>query len=85
MVGRSQQVYGPYIDKDGVPLNLGGGSLLIEGDSKWHGIGHNAVANFNGIDYLVCHAYDAADRGRSKLMIEPLNWVNGWPVVSVAR
>lgn len=80
MVGRSKQVYGPYIDKDGIALNHGGGSLLLEGDSLWHGVGHNAVAGFNGNDYLVFHAYDAADKGRSKLRIEKIRWQNGWPV-----
>lgn len=33
-------------------------------------VGHNALANFNGIDYLVCRAYDAANKDRSKLKIE---------------
>lgn len=83
MIGRSEYVYGPYIDRDGVPMNLGGGSLLLEGDKNWHGAGHNAVANFNGTDYLVFHAYDANDKGRSKLRIEKLTWTNGWP--SIAR
>ena len=68
MVGRSEQVNGPYID--GVALNMWGGSLLLEGDAKCYGVGHNALANFNGIDYLVCLAYYAADIGRSKLRIE---------------
>ena len=81
MVGRSEKVMGPYLDKVGKPLNGGGGSLVLEGDKKWHGVGHNAVASFNGIDYLIFHAYDAADNGRSKLRIEKLVWVNGWPVV----
>ena len=83
MIGRSEHVYGPYVDRDGVPMNLGGGSLLLEGDKNWHGVGHNAVANFNGTDYLVFHAYDANDKGRSKLRIEKLTWTNGWP--SIAR
>jgi arabinan endo-1,5-alpha-L-arabinosidase len=81
VVGRSEKVMGPYTDKDGVPMNLGGGSVLLEGDKNWHGVGHNAVAGFNGTDYLIFHAYDAADRGRSKLRIEKLVWVNEWPVV----
>lgn len=82
MVGRSREVYGPYIDKDGVPMNIGGGSLLLEGDKNWHGVGHNAVAAFNGSDYLVYHAYDASDHGRSKLQIKKINWNNEWPVVT---
>ena len=81
VVGRSENVYGPYVDQDGVPMNLGGGSLVKEGDKKWNGVGHNAVAGFNGNDYLIYHAYDAADGGRSKLQIEKINWWNDWPVV----
>ena len=81
MVGRSDKVYGPYVDRDGVPMNLGGGSLVLEGNRNWYGVGHNAVAGFNGSDYLVYHAYDAGDNGRSKLQIEKIAWLNGWPYV----
>jgi arabinan endo-1,5-alpha-L-arabinosidase len=81
MVGRSEHVYGPYVDKDGVPMNLGGGSLVLEGDKNWYGVGHNAVANFNGVDYLVFHGYEAHDNGKPKLRIEKLSWINEWPVV----
>jgi arabinan endo-1,5-alpha-L-arabinosidase len=85
MVGRSENVSGPYVDRDGVPMNLGGGSLVLEGDKNWHGAGHNAVATFNGNDYLVFHGYDAHDNGAPKLRIEKLAWFNGWPVVARAR
>jgi arabinan endo-1,5-alpha-L-arabinosidase len=81
MVGRSEKVMGPYADRDGVPMNLGGGSTVLEGDKNWHGVGHNAVAGFDGTDYLVFHAYDAADNGRSKLRIEKITWLNDWPVI----
>ena len=73
MIGRSEQVNGPYVHKDGVALNMWGGSLLLEGDAKCYGIRHNALANFNGIDYLVRHAYYAADIGKSKLRINKLD------------
>ena len=81
IVGRSEKIMGPYADKDGVPLNIGGGSIVLEGDKNWYGVGHNAVAGFNGTDYLIFHAYDAADNGRSKLRIEKISWLNNWPVV----
>ena len=81
VVGRSENVYGPYTDRDGVPMNLGGGSIIKEGDKKWNGVGHNAVAAFNGNDYLVYHAYDANDGGKSKLQFEKINWWNDWPFV----
>ncbi|HEY9364436.1 MAG TPA: arabinan endo-1,5-alpha-L-arabinosidase, partial [Chitinophagaceae bacterium] len=60
----------------------GGGSLVMEGNKNWHGVGHNAVDAFNGSDYLIFHAYDANDNGRSKLRIEKIIWINGWPVIS---
>ena len=83
VMGRSEKVMGPYKDKEGVLLNQGGGSILLEGDKNWYGVGHNAVAAFDNIDYLIFHAYDASDKGRSKLRIEKLIWINDWPVVDI--
>ena len=82
MVGRSEKNYGPYVDRDGIPMNLGGGSLLMEGNKNYYGVGHNAVASFNGSDYLVYHAYDANDNGKSKLQIKKIVWFNEWPVIA---
>lgn len=81
MVGRSEKIQGPYLDREGIPMTLGGGSLVLEGDSNWYGVGHNAVVHFEDGDYLVFHGYDAKDRGRSKLRVERLAWPGGWPVV----
>jgi arabinan endo-1,5-alpha-L-arabinosidase len=39
------------------------------------------VISVDGIDWLVFHAYDAADKGRSKLRMEKITWVDGWPVI----
>jgi len=83
MVGRSRRITGPYLDAAGTPLEQGGGTLVLEGDANWHGVGHNAVATFDGRDYLVFHGYDAHDQGRPKLRIEPLGWsAAGWPQVT---
>ena len=81
VVGRSEKITGPYIDKEGVNMIRGGGSIVQEGNSNWYGVGHNAVYTFDGKDYLIFHGYDAKDKGRSKLIIEELSWDNnGWPV-----
>lgn len=81
VVGRSKKVSGPYLDKNGISMNSNGGSLVVEGDHKqWYGAGHNAVYRFNEQDYIVYHGYDATDKGRSKLIIQLLEWDNeGWP------
>ena len=86
MVGRAQNITGPYVDRAGVALDQGGGTLVLAGDKNWYGVGHNAVCTFDNADYLVFHGYDAADRGRSKLRIEPLAWdKDGWPAVAAAQ
>jgi len=82
IVGRSPKVTGPYVDDKGVPLARGGGKLLLVGDSRWHGVGHNSVYTFDGVDYLIFHGYDADDNGKSKLRIEKIKWNGrGWPSV----
>lgn len=84
MVGRSKKLTGPYTDRNGTDLAKGGGTLVLAGDKDWYGVGHNAVCTFDGVDYIIFHAYDAADNGRSKLRIEKLGWDSeGWPVVEV--
>ena len=80
VVGRSEHVTGPYVDKEGVPMIKGGGSPVVAGDKvNWFGAGHNAVYTFDGKDYIIYHGYDAKDNGKSKLIIQALNWQDGWP------
>jgi arabinan endo-1,5-alpha-L-arabinosidase len=82
VVGRAKDVQGPYLDCNGVPMDKGGGTLLLEGNPEWYGVGHNAVYTFGKKDYLVFHGYEAADNGRSKLRLELLTWdKDGWPRV----
>lgn len=81
IVGRSKSVTGPYIDKDGKELNKGGGSLVIEGNKNWYGVGHNSVFTFDGKDYTFMHGYDASDKGLPKLIVKEVNWEDGWPTV----
>ena len=71
-----------YLDKEGKPMTEGGGSLVIEGDENWAGAGHCSAYTFSGKDYLVFHAYDVSDNGRSKLKIAEMTWdEEGWPVI----
>jgi len=84
MVGRSTDLTGPYLDKNNVPMLMGGGSLVVAGNKDYPGVGHNAVCNFNGQDYIIFHAYEAAENGRPKLLVRELKWdLDGWPVVNL--
>ena len=83
VVGRSRDVEGPYFDRAGKNLLHGGGTLVIQGNENYYGAGHCSVYTFEGEDYMFLHAYDAADRGRSKLKIRSIRWTDeGWPMVS---
>lgn len=81
VVGRSKSVTGPYVDKEGKELNKGGGSLVIEGNKNWYGVGHNSVFTFETKDYTFMHGYDANDNGLPKLIVKEITWIDGWPTV----
>ncbi len=84
VVGRAEQVAGPYLDDKGFDLAKAGGRLVLKGDERWHGVGHNAVVSFDGVDYLVFHAYDGMRSGRSFLQIKKISWdKQGWPIVEI--
>lgn len=83
VVGRSTNATGPYLDRTGKRMDQGGGTLVIEGDENWAGVGHNSAYTFDGKDYFIFHAYDANDHGHSKLKIAEIKWdTEGWPVIS---
>lgn len=79
MVGRSRTVEGPYVDKAGVAMRDGGGTLLLESAGSWRGPGHNDVLLTPEGDYHIYHAYSARD-GHPELRIAELAWdADGWP------
>lgn len=84
-VGRAREVTGPYLDKTGLDMAKGGGSLVIVPNRAWKGVGHNSVYTFDGKDVMVLHAYETADRYKPKLKVLQIYWdKEGWPVVDPA-
>lgn len=80
IVGRAKTIDGPFIDKDGHDMKTGGGSILLQGNENWHGVGHNAAIHDNGKDFLLFHGYSATEEGRPKLLIREINWDQDmWP------
>jgi arabinan endo-1,5-alpha-L-arabinosidase len=67
-------------------MDYGGGSLVVKGNDEYAAVGHNSVYTFDGTDYLVAHAYDLSDEGRSKLVILEVLWDDeGWPIVELDK
>lgn len=79
IVGRSKNIEGPYLDKEGKQMLKGGGTLLVGRNDKYAGIGHNGLANVNGQWLFVAHGYDKSLNGRSKLVVRKLKFKHGWP------
>jgi hypothetical protein len=92
-VGRSRDLRGPYVDKQGVPLvasRAGGTPVLTQNGNRWIGAGHNAIAkDVAGRDWIVYHAIDRADPyldgtsgiNERPMLLDRLDWVGGWPYV----
>ena len=79
-VGRSAEITGPYLDRDGKPLTEGGGTLVYKGSDRWRGPGHNSIYIEGETYYMVYHSYDAKAGGIPTLRIEALKWdADGWP------
>jgi len=81
-IGRSKEIKGPYIDRQGKRMDKGGGTILLKGNNQYAGIGHNAVVNIDRKETLVAHAYPMKDNAPSKLILRPIEWdAEGWPNV----
>ena len=92
-VGRSKNVLGPYVDREGQSFLQGrvGGTLAISmNGNRWVGTGHNSVfEDLRGQFWTVYHAVDRDDPyfagavGFTKrpVLMDALDWVNGWPTV----
>jgi len=82
MVGRSREVTGPYMDRDGVPMLQGGGTPLLLANKRWLGPGGESVLMRPEGDIIVFHVYDAVT-GKPALGISTLTWKDGWPHAAV--
>ena len=81
-VGRSTSVTGPYLDKDGIALNGGGGTTIYESTGRFIGPGHAGIFQENGRYWLSHHYYDGVSNGAPTLGVRELTWsADGWPVV----
>ena len=82
-VGRSKNVKGPYLDREGQRMDRGGHTLINSSNEKWVASGHCGVHHIDGKDYLAAHAYEATN-GRSILVVREIEWdAEGWPNITL--
>lgn len=78
--GRSQSATGPFLDKNGVSLLQGGGTLLIGTNGNMIGPGGQSVFKMkDGTPAMVFHFYDKGNNGMATLELKRIRLNNGWP------
>jgi arabinan endo-1,5-alpha-L-arabinosidase len=79
-VGRSTSVTGPYLDRSGKNMIVGGGNMFLESSGRFIGPGQGAILNLNGTNWFSYHYYDGNNNGAATLGIGQLYWTaDGWP------
>jgi len=90
--GRSKSPLGPFVDKEGVPLNAsrsGGTIVLAQNGNKFVGVGHNAITtDAAGQTWIVYHGvernhpyFDGSPGYTMRpMLIDRLDWIEGWPL-----
>ena len=83
VVGRSCELMGPYVAKDGKPMMENGYTLVIGRNNKWVGNGHcsEIVSDDAGQDWILYHGVDVEDPSGRKLLMDRVVWKDGWPEV----
>lgn len=85
-VGRSRAITGPYVDRDGVDLLEGGGTLVLDTVGPAIGPGHAGFFEHDGQLMFTYHFYNAEKRGLPELGISRLRWdAQGWPEVESGK
>ena len=88
VVGRSRAVTGPYVDRSGKPLAIGGGTAFLSANSHWFGPGGesllmNAAVDGKPQDLIVFHAYDGST-GKPFMQLSTVSWgADGWPSATI--
>jgi len=81
VVGRSDNIRGPYLDREGRPLLEEGGTLVVAGDrSTFAAAGHSDILTVGDRVYHAYHAY-RLPRGDAELRIVEMRFdADGWPI-----
>jgi arabinan endo-1,5-alpha-L-arabinosidase len=81
IVGRSQQITGPYVDPNGTLMTDGGGMELLGSSEGMIGPGGPSVYTGPGGPLIDYHYYDAWDQGDPWVQVRRLYWNSSdWPV-----
>lgn len=83
VVGRSDSLFGPYVDREGRPMLENNHEIVIHGDGLFVGTGHNSeiVSDDAGNDWILYHSFVVGGPEGRVLMLDRVEWIDGWPYV----
>lgn len=90
VVGRSKDLKGPYLDKEGRDLReRGNGTLILKANDKFVGVGHGSriLKDDADQDWILYHGIDvekgkvAGGASRRMLFLDKIDWADNWPVI----
>ncbi|MBR5395113.1 MAG: family 43 glycosylhydrolase [Bacteroidaceae bacterium] len=86
VVGRSQKLMGPYVNKQGGQMVSDNYTTIISGNDRWKGPGHNSeiITDDEGQTWLLYHSYDKNNNCDGRLMLlDKITWdKSDWPVIN---
>jgi len=84
VVGRSENLWGPYTDKHGRPMMENNHEVIISKNEHFVGVGHNSeiVQDKAGNDWIFYHGFTVENPRGRRLFLDKVVWVNDWPTVS---
>ncbi len=83
VVGRSDNLFGPFLDKQDRSMMDNHHEVIIRKNEKFVGPGHNSeiVQDNKGQDWMFYHAVSVDNPEGRVLMLDRILWENDWPYV----
>jgi len=83
VVGRSKDLFGPYLDKQGRSMMDNHHEVVIGKNEHFVGTGHNSeiVQDSKGQDWILYHAVSVMNPKGRVLMLDQVRWENDWPYI----
>ena len=84
VVGRSENLWGPYTDKNGLPMMENHHEVVIHKNETFVGVGHNSeiVQDKNGDDWVLYHGFAVENPRGRRLFLDKIVWVDDWPTIA---
>ncbi len=84
VVGRSDNLFGPYSDKSGKSMLDNGYELIIDNNERFVGNGHcsEIVQDSEGQDWIFYHGVDVQNPNGRVLLLDQIKWSeDNWPYI----